>query len=199
MFRWATPSFAIENVRDAAVSVTIDLDGDDALSADYSLPPGERVVESNAFEVASEVTGRIAVDGDETDMLWPERACYRHGIALTEDGIRIGWIEPYGAPGDTKHDCYAGDEDMLWVSNEAEDRTIDLHIFDRCSEEPTIERFELIANESDRRHSVSTRGGKYDVEVDVLDGETEQYEYHEPCFSSRLLSRRMGTFDSQGV
>ncbi|WP_259532850.1 hypothetical protein [Halalkaliarchaeum sp. AArc-CO] len=82
---------------------------DGELAETYMLEPGERVVKASGFEARSEVSGRVTIDGEERHrLLWPERSCYRHGIALGSEAIETGWVEPLEGPGDTQHDCYAG-------------------------------------------------------------------------------------------
>lgn len=178
----AAPSFALENERETEVTVSVNVGDGDGLAETYTLPPGERVVEPAAFETHPDLAGTITVGTAETEVAWPDRSCYRYGVSLTPDGVENGWVEPLRGPGDTQHDCYAGDDAVVYVRSEGENRTVEVTVTDRCDGGETTETFELDAGETEQTRELLTNGGVYDIDVDVEDGGSESYEFREECW-----------------
>ena len=182
----ASPSFAIENERDESVTVAIELRGGDAFSESFTLDPDERVVEHRAFDGETELTGTVVVDGDETTVEWPARSCHRHGIALTDDGVAVGWMTPFQGPGDTQHDCYAGDDALLTVRSrrsQLEDPgTLTVTVTDRCRGRETTESFQLEPEDFERVDHLLRNGGMYDVSASFEGGEPATVTFHEDCW-----------------
>lgn len=186
-FTGATPSVAIENERDETLTVTVNIDNEDAITETYTLASDERIVERSAFEAEAGVTGIVSIDGEvEQRVEWPDRSCYRHGIALTPDGVEIGLVEPLRGPGDTQHDCYAGDDALVSVHSVGESRTITVKIVDLCAETASTQTVDLSADESERVTGALTTGGMYDVTVDVKDGDSQTYEFYEGCWGVEI-------------
>ena len=187
----ASTSFAIENERTDSVSVTIELLDGDAFSESYTLEPDERVVERRAFDVGTDLTGTVVVDGDETTVEWPERSCYRHGIALTDDGVAVGWVTPFQGPGDTQHDCYAGDDALLTVRSrrsQLEDPgTLTVTVTDRCHGRETTESFHLEPEDSEQVDHLLRNGAVYDVTAAFEGGEPETVAFHEDCWGVDVI------------
>lgn len=198
-FDGATPSLAIENERDETLTVTVDVETDGAITETYTLESGERVVERNAFEAKARLTGTVTVDGEgEQSIEWPERSCYRHGIALTPDGIEIGRIEPLSGPGDTQHDCYPGDGVPLRVRS-ADARTVTVEITDLCTGTNVTETLEPNADETARLDDVLANGGTYTVAVDVEGGQSRTHEFREDCWGVSVAVDGDGTVRVDGI
>lgn len=185
-FEGATPDLVVENGRGDALAATVAVD--DVFEESYDLEPGERAIERGPFEAAAglEVTVTLE-DGIELTESWDERSCYRHGVAITDDGLEVGWVEPLQGPGDTQHDCYPGSDAPLEVGNVGEPRTVTVTIEDRCAGTSTTETLELEADDGDRLDGLLESGGVYDVTVDVEGGEAETYEFHEGCWGVSAL------------
>lgn len=181
-FEGATPSFAVENEREEAVELDLELEAATTFEATYSLAPGERAVESRAFETAPDVAGTVTVDDETRTVSWPERSCHRYGVALLPDGVEIGWIEPLSGPGDTQHDCYPWADVPLEIGSAGVDRTITATVVDRCSSETTTETVSVAADERERIEDVLTSGGVYDVTIDVDDGDERTHTFRELCW-----------------
>lgn len=195
----ASTSFALENERDESLEVSVDVEGEDALAGTYALEPGERVVEGSALEPAAEVAGTVTVDGEETAVSWPDRSCYRHGIALTPDGVENGWVEPLQGPGDTQHDCYAGDDALLRVGSVGESRTVAVTVVDRCAGTEVTETFEVDADGSEQARGLLTNGGAYDLEIDVEEGESATHEFADDCWGAVIGVEADGEVRVHGV
>lgn len=177
-----TPSLVVQNERPDRVTVTVDIDQRDALTETYTLEPGERVVERSAVRVDWNVTSTVRIEGEgERRVAWPHQSAYRHGIALTLDGLEVGWIPPLDGVGDVQHDCYAGDEAPLQLVSLGDARTVTVDVVDLCTTAETTETVELGADGGESLSNVLTSGGLYDVTVAVEDGPTETYEYREEC------------------
>lgn len=178
----ATPSLAIESERAASITVDVGEDDEGGFSETYELDPDERIVEGRAFDAATDLTGTVSVDGEETAVAWPERSCYRHGIAVTSDGVEIGWIEPLSGPGDTQHDCYAGDEVPVEISLEGEARTVEVTVTDLCADDEATQTLDVVEDGVERIDGLLANGGRYDLEASVDGGNTETYEFREACW-----------------
>lgn len=188
----AEPSLAVENQREDPVTVTVDID--DAMTETYALEPGDRIVERSAFVVRSKVTGTVSVNGEPDHRVkWPARSCHRHGIVLTSDGVEIGWVERLAGPGDTIHDCYAGDDATVGVYSLGESRTIEVTIDDLCAETTYTDTFEVDAGEGAFIRDVLTNGGMYDVTVNIDGGESQTYEFYEGCRGVEVIVEEDGT------
>lgn len=188
----ATPSFALENEREEALTITVDITTDDKFSETYTLAPGERIVEESAFEAASGLTGTVTVDEEESEVVWSDRSCYRHAITLVPDGIKNGWIKPFRGPGDTQHDCYAGDESVVFVRSLGEARTVEVTTTNLCTGEEIIETFELDGDETERAWGLVTDGGMYNLEATTHDDNSTNYEFHEKCWGVDITVEENG-------
>lgn len=179
-FEGARPDLAIANERDESVTANVRID---ALDASYELEPGERVVERRAFEAAADREATVMLEGSDETFAgrWDARSCYRHGLAVTDDGLEIGWIEPLRGPGDTQHDCYPGTGARLEVGNLGGIRTVTVIVEDRCAGTKTEETIELEKGRETIEDAL-VNGGNYDVTVDVHDGGEASYEFREGCW-----------------
>lgn len=178
----AAPSLAIMNERETDLTVSVALRDGAALSETYTLGPGERTVETRAFEATPNLTGTVEIDGEETQVVWPDRSCYRHGIALLSKGIETGLVEPLSGPGDASHDCYAGDDAILSVVSRGEARSISVTVSDLCTGAETTEIFELGADDIERTRGLVKNGGRYDLTAVVEGGDSRTYAYRENCW-----------------
>ena len=187
----ASASFAIENERTDSVSVAIELRGGDAFSESYTLEPGERVVERRAFDVETDLTGTVVVDDDETTVEWPERSCHRHGIALTDDGVAVGWVAPFQGPGDAQHDCYAGDDARLSLRSRRslleDPGTLAVTVTDRCRGQEMSESFHLEPGDFEQVDHLLRNGAVYDVTAAFEGGEPETLAFHEACWGVDVI------------
>lgn len=185
-FDGATPSLAIENERDERLTASVELEGAGSFAETYALDAGERIVESGRLEVNSTITGTIHID-EEYPLSWPARSCRRHGIAVTSRDISIGWVEPMRGPGDTQHDCYAGDPAPVIVRSEGQNRELTVTVTDRCSEAVTSDTVSLDADSTERLESWLTHGGRYAIEI-ATDGDIErQYEFDDACWGVEIV------------
>lgn len=188
----ATPSLALENVADEPQTVTIALTGDVEFEVTYTVEPGERIVERHVIDTAPK-TASITVNEETYDVAWPERSCYRHGIAVTSDGIDVGWIEPFQGPGDVQHDCYAGDPALLRVSSQGARRTMTVRIDNLCDGTTFEKILDLAAGESEMIRDELRNGGRYDVTVAVDTGDARTFEFQEACGGVRANVDKDGT------
>lgn len=179
----ATPSFTIENEREADVTVTVSIQ---SLTETYTLESGERIVEWHAFEASDDLKGTVEVNGKEKQIGWPDRSCYRHGVAITATDIETGYIEPMRGPGDVQHDCYAGDNALLTVVSRGVERSITVTIGNVCSGEEVIEEFDLPADGIERTNELLTSGGIYLLTAAVDDGESKSYTFHDNCLGVEI-------------
>ena len=187
----ASPSFAIENERAESVSVAVELRDGETFSESYTLEPGERVVERRVFEVETDLTGTVVVDGDETALEWPETSCYRHAIALTDDGVAVGWVAPFQGPGDAQHDCYAGDDARLSLRSRRslleDPGTLAVTVTDRCRGRETTESFHLEPEDFEQIDHLLRNGAVYDVTAAFEGGEPETVAFHEDCWGVDVI------------
>lgn len=181
-FDGAEPGLAIENGRDETIDVAIALATETDLPESISLDAGERIVETGAFVADDSVTGTLTVGDEEWELEWTEWSCYRHGVAVFEDDIEIGWIEPIHGPGDTQHDCYPGTSIPLEVGVADEKRTVTVTVVDRCAESDWEETVIVAADDREGFDDVIESGGVYEVSIDVEDGSAEQQEFHDVCW-----------------
>ncbi|WP_265110282.1 hypothetical protein [Halosolutus halophilus] len=176
-FEGAQPGLTIANERDDPIEASIAVA---TFEERYDLDPGERVVEHSAFEAADDLTVTVTVGDEEYTRTWTERSCYRHGIAITDEGVTIGRIEPLQGPGDTQHDCYPGKTADVWIGTEGPPRAATVTVDDRCDGTSTSQTIEV--DRSVRVEDVLTSGGNYDVAIDVHAGGSDTYEYREECW-----------------
>ena len=196
----AEPSLAVENERDEHHTVTVELSTEEGFTESYTLDPDERAVESTAFRTEAEISGTVRIDDDERySVTWPDRSCFRHGIALTPDGIEIGWIEPLSGPGDTQHDCYAADTAQLRLISAGKARTVTVTVADRCANSESTKTVELAADEVETSNDTLTNGGMYTLTVDVHDGGSETYDFHETCWGVSALVDEAGEIRMENI
>lgn len=176
-FDGATPDLVVANERDRPVSATVSVS---TVEEDFDLDADERVVERSAFEAAPDLAATVTVDGEEYTWTWDERSCYRHAIAIVDDGVEFGRIEPLEGPGDTQHDCYPGRPTEIRLGAEGSPRTVTVTIDDRCTGTRTTETVDVDGGA--RLGDALVNGGNYDVAVDVHDGGSAVYEYREMCW-----------------
>ncbi|NGM67857.1 hypothetical protein G6M89_02325 [Natronolimnobius sp. AArcel1] len=178
-----TPSVAIQNERAESLTVSVDIDQSDALTETYTLESGERIVERSVLEIDWSVTATVQIEGETTQRVaWPHQSGYRHGIAITPDGLEVGWIPPLDGPGDTQHDCYAGDDAPITLRSRGTARTMTVTVVDRCTDTGTTDTVTVAADGMERLVGVLENGGLYDVTIDAEDGPTETYEFDETCW-----------------
>lgn len=181
-FEGAEPSLVIQNERAAAVEASVDLDAEGGLSGTYSLDPGERAVEPSAFVTAESVSGTVTVDDEEWAVEWPERACYRYGIAIVPDAVEIGWVQPIQGPGDTQHDCYPGTPLDLEIGAIDGEWTVTATVTDRCTVTDREETVTVSPDGRRRLEDVFESGGVYDVTIDVDGGGSTTKAFREVCW-----------------
>lgn len=185
-FDGAEPSLAVENERggpiEAAVEISHEGAGAPFLAERYDLAPDERVVERSALPADGDRTATVTI-GDETESgSWGGLSCYRHGIVIGPDGIEFGFVAPLSGPGDTQHDCYAGDDASIGIYNGDEAWTVTLRVVDRCEGSTVEETFEMEPNDAESVNGVIVNGGIYDVTVSVEGGGEETYAFEEECW-----------------
>lgn len=184
-FDGAEPSLAVENEREEPIeaAVEISLEGTEAplFAERYDLAPGERVVEHSALPADGDRMMTVTV-GDETESgSWEGLSCYRHGIAIGLDGIEFGLIPPMSGPGDTQHDCYAGDDASIRIYNGDGTWTVTLRVVDRCEGSTVEETFEMGPNDVESVSDLIVNGGISDVTASVEGGGEESYAFEEEC------------------
>ncbi|WP_336345518.1 hypothetical protein [Halalkalicoccus ordinarius] len=185
-FDGAEPSLAIENEREepleAAVEITVEGAEAPVLAERYDLESGERVVEYSALPADGDRVATVTI-GDETKReTWEEISCYRHGIAIGSDAVEFGLVPPLSGPGDTQHDCYAGDSASIRIDNGARAQSVGLRVVDRCVETTVEETFEMQSNDVERVRDVIVNGGTYDVTIEVENGGSETYAFENDCW-----------------
>lgn len=185
-FDGAEPSLALENEREesieAAVEIATEEDDTPVLTEQYDLEPGERVVEHSALPADGDRVATVTI-GDETKRrTWEGTSCYRHGIAVGSDAVEFGLVPPLSGPGDTQHDCYAGDSASIRIDNGARAQSVGLRVVDRCAETTVEETFEMEPNDVERVRDVIVNGGTYDVTVAVEGGGEDTYAFEEECW-----------------
>ena len=186
----ATPSLVVENEREVMVEVEVEIESTSVVSESpdvdgiYALGPGERVVESSALAAHTSHQVEVTVDGTETATgSWDGVSCYRHGVAITPDGIEVGLVPPRTGPGDTQHDCYAGDEAPIRLYNAVDEPwTIDLLVVDHCTNSSVEEVVDLEPEGFEFLGDLLVSGGVFDVTLDVNGGGSETYEFHDECW-----------------
>ncbi|OVE83524.1 hypothetical protein [Natronolimnobius baerhuensis] len=200
----AKPAIAVENERDEDVTVSVDIDHDDALTESYALDSGERVLERQAFQSvesgwfgSTELRATIQIENEpDREVVWPDRSCYRHAIAIVPDGLEIGWIEPLDGVGDIDHDCYTGDTVSFRLESLGEVRTVSVTIVDVCAETETTETVDAGAYEEGVWLSdVLTNGGVYEITVSVENGPTETYAFDAECGGLNAVIDEDGDLD----
>ena len=198
-FKGATPSLVIENERDESVDLDVDLG--EQFADEYTIAAGDRRYESNAFEATADIEGRVTIDGDDWELVWADRSCYRYGIAITSEGPVIGWVKPITGPGDTQHDCYPGASIPLTIGSEAGAWTVSATIRDTCSDSTDDRTVTLEDDEHERIDDLLTSGGAYEVTIDVADGETEKISFDAVCWGVTASIRSDGTvrLDQQAI
>ena len=177
----AEPAFTAMNERTEPVTLSVALGDDGHFAERYELASGERVVHGRAFDAAPDITGTVTVAGEEWAVRWPERACYHHAVAVTPEGIQIGWLEPIDGPADTQHDCYPGDSASVQVWSSGGSHEVTVTIEDQCAETTDTETFGLSGEESEWLSGVLVSGGTYTVTVSVADGEEDAYAFRDGC------------------
>lgn len=185
-FDGAEPSLAIENERgesiEAAVEITVGRSESPVLAEQYELKSGERVVERSALPADGDRVATVTI-GDETKRgTWEGISCYRHGITVGSDTVEFGLVPPLSGPGDTQHDCYAGDSASIRIDNGARAQSVGLRVVDRCAETTVEETFEMEPNDVERVRDVIVNGGTYDITIEVEDGGSEIYAFEEECW-----------------
>lgn len=186
-FEGAEPSLAIENEREDEITVDLELapeSGDETMfEARYTLASGERVVEQRTLVAQKDYTARVTLgDGETATGSWTGTSCYRHGISLTPDGVSFGLVPPLSGPGDTQHDCFAGDAATISLRSEAVAQTVTVHVVDHCEEAVVDETITVAADGVERLDDVIENGGLYDVIFAVDDGGVETFEFDNQCW-----------------
>lgn len=178
----AEPSFTAMNERTDPITLSVALGDRGHFKESYELESGERVIERRAFDAAPDITGTVTVAGEEWSVRWPDRACYHHAVAVTPEGIQIGWLEPLEGPADTQHDCYPGESASVQVYSSGGSHAATVTIENRCTETTQTETFELSGEDRESLRGVLVSGGMYNVTVSVADGETATHAFYEGCW-----------------
>lgn len=183
-FEGATPDLVVVNERSDAVDMTIEAsaDGDRTFDGSYELDPGERVVERSAVDAHGDRSVDVTVDGSATTGSWTGDSCYRHAVVVTPDGVSIGVVPPLSGPGDTQHDCYAGDSAPIRIYTADAAWTATLRVVDRCAGRTFEESYELDPDDVIGVDGLLVNGGVYDVRLDVESGDSGSYEFRDDCW-----------------
>ena len=184
-FEGAEPSLAIENEREDEITVTVEIESgaETVLDTTYTLPSDDRVVEQRTLTAQEDQTATVTVEGEEPETgSWTGTSCYRHGISLTSDGVSFGLVPPLSGPGDTQHDCYAGDPATISLRSEAVAQTVTVHVVDHCGETVVDETITVAADGVERLDDGIENGGLYDVIFAVDDGGVETFEFDDQCW-----------------
>lgn len=195
----ARPTFVVANERETAADVTVEVESETSSSATYALDPGERSSAERPVELGEPLAGTITVDGERRAIEWPERSCLRHAVAITTDGIETGWIEPTEGPGDTQHDCYAGDAAGVWVSNAGDPRTITVTAADRCDGTTSSETLTVADGGSTKTEPLLVQGRDYELTVEGDGVEADTVAYHGHCWQPYVEIAADGTVSVQQV
>lgn len=182
----AEPSLVVANEREEAAAVDLELESGTTYETSLSLAAGERHVEDGPVELTDPLAGTVTVDGDSATVAWPARSCLRHAIAIGPDGVETGWIEPMAGPGDTQHDCYAGDDVALGVWNAGRERTVTITVEDRCTGETRSDTVTAEADGATRTDDLLVRGRDYDLEVSGDGVEPSTHEYVDRCWEPTI-------------
>lgn len=184
-YEGAEASLAIENERDETlpVGVKIVTAQETVFEVSYTLSPNERIIERSVLTAHETHTASVTVDGeDAVTGEWGDVSCFRHGISLTPEAVEFGLIPPLSGPGDTQHDCYAGDSAQIAVSTDDVPQTVTVSIVDHCKETVDEETVTLAPNRFERIHDLLLNGGIYDVVVAVDGGHAAIYNFQEECW-----------------
>lgn len=185
-FEGAEPSLAVENVRDEPIDTTIEITvhGSDepVFSEQYDLDPGERVVERSALPAEGDREATVTIGDETANGSWERISCYRYGIAIGPDEVEFGLVPPISGPGDTQHDCYAGDSAAIMIYNGETAWTVRLQVVDHCAETTATETLEMVPDDVESVRNVIVNGGIYDVTVSAEDGGEETYEFESDCW-----------------
>ena len=96
-YEGATTGLAVENERDTIVALVLEVTsgGESILTESYDLDSGERIVERGAIDAHSDHQIRASIDGEETTVgSWEGTSCFRHGVAITSEGVAFGLVPP---------------------------------------------------------------------------------------------------------
>lgn len=184
-FEGASAGLVVENEREELISVAVEVEGEDGTVLEVSddLQPGDRLLERGVLPAQEEHTAHVSLDGDVVASgRWPTPSCYRHGIAVVPGSVEFGFVPPLEGPGDTQHDCYAGDDASLRVYNGEESQSVEIRVLDHCAESVREEALDLEPGAVGRVEDALVAGGNYDVTIDVADGESATYEFREDCW-----------------
>lgn len=184
-YEGATTALAVENERDDSVALVLEVTSgeESVLTESYDLDPGERVVEGGTIDAHSDHEFRVSIDGEETTVgSWEGTSCFRHGVAVTSEGVVFGLVPPLSGPGDTMHDCYAGDDAHLSIYNGSAAHSVSVVVADHCADSTTEETFEIEPDDVEQATDLFVAGGRYDVTIDVAGGDSETYDFHEECW-----------------
>ncbi|GAB3040280.1 hypothetical protein GCM10025298_31960 [Natronobiforma cellulositropha] len=199
-FDGATTALAVENERDgpvdAAVTVTTS-SGSTVLERSYRLSAQERRLESNVLDGNETHTATVTIDGESTTASWDGPSCYRHGLAILPEGLAIGYVEPDGGIGDTQYDCYAGDDTVLFLSNDGLARTVAVEVVDDCHGETADRTLEVGAGERARIDGVLEAGGRFTVRIDVAGDRTASFTLSAVCRGVEVRIDEDGTVEAR--
>lgn len=184
-YEGAKASLAIENERGAEVGVRVEITSnrEAVFERSYTLAPDERVVERRVLPAHDPHAASVTIDGEETATgEWNDTSCFRHGVAITAEGIEFGLVQPLSGPGDTQHDCYAGDEAAITIYNSEEPTTTSLYVVDHCSETVHERTLSLGPDVAEGFSDLIVNGGIYDVIVAVDDENAAEYRFYNECW-----------------
>lgn len=157
-------------------------DGETVFERSYSLEAGERAIEQEVGPAGDlESVTVTAGDAGSRSGEWAGTACYRHTAVLTGEGLETGYVSPLAGPGDTQHDCYAGDPAPIVLHSETA-RTATVTVVDHCRESVDEETVEFEGDGVARLEDALTNGGRYDVVVEVEDGGAAAAGFHDACW-----------------
>jgi hypothetical protein len=124
----------------------------------------------------------VTIEGETASGSWEGRSCYRHGIAIGPDEVEFSLVEPLSGPGDTQHDCYAGDDASIRIYNGGTERTVSLRVVDQCTGTTTTETFEMAPDDVESVGDAIENGGVYDATVSAEGGGEDTYEFENDCW-----------------
>lgn len=188
---YRTTDLRIENERGTALTAGVRIEHEEStvFEADADLEPGEYVDEEP--EISPEQFDTVTVtlpDGSEFTDSWSGDSCRLHGVAIGEDGIEAGYVEPVDGVVDGAGTCYPERENRFRVSNSTEDsQTVTATIVDHCAETTTESTMELRGGGAEIVTKTLLTGGRYTVAVDVENGPGATGEYGADCGPFRVI------------
>lgn len=180
-----TPEVRFENGRDAGLSAeaSIDHDGDTVWEASIELDPGQDT--DMDPDLPAERIDSVTItfsDGTEFADEWSGDSCRLHGVAIGDEDIEAGFVEPVDGSIDGSFACYSGRAREFKVSNSTEEElAVTVTVVDHCAETTSETSMELRRRAEDTVTESLLIGGRYTVVVDVDGGPDGTAEYGANC------------------